>query len=100
MVERIPTAFSKIASACIRAYQLGISPLFPASCRFYPSCSEYALQAVRMHGAGRSIALVVKRICRCNPWNAGGFDPVPERPSTQFYPSAPKPTTKDTHGNP
>jgi uncharacterized protein len=61
----------------VRGYQLAVSPMFPPSCRFYPSCSEYALEALRIHGAWRGLGLSVCRICRCNPWNAGGVDPVP-----------------------
>jgi putative membrane protein insertion efficiency factor len=61
----------------IRGYQLGISPLFGPKCRFYPSCSHYALDAVEAHGALRGSWLAVKRIGRCHPWNPGGFDPVP-----------------------
>ncbi|HEX5163156.1 MAG TPA: membrane protein insertion efficiency factor YidD [Steroidobacteraceae bacterium] len=61
----------------IRGYQLAISPLFGPRCRFYPSCSNYALQAIDAHGAVRGTWLTLKRISRCHPFNAGGFDPVP-----------------------
>ena len=61
----------------IRGYQLAISPLFGPRCRFYPSCSHYAIQAIDAHGALRGTWLTVKRIGRCHPFNAGGFDPVP-----------------------
>ncbi|HZE07520.1 MAG TPA: membrane protein insertion efficiency factor YidD [Gemmatimonadaceae bacterium] len=61
----------------IRGYQLVISPLFPASCRYYPSCSSYALQAFRRHGVVRGIRLSVSRILRCHPFRPGGYDPVP-----------------------
>ncbi len=61
----------------IRGYQLAISPLFPPTCRFYPSCSEYALEAVKIHGAYKGAWLSACRICRCNPWNKGGVDLVP-----------------------
>lgn len=61
----------------IRAYQVAISPLLPGSCRFAPSCSEYALEAVRRYGAFRGGLLAFKRVLRCHPWNAGGVDPVP-----------------------
>jgi len=63
--------------ALIRGYQRFISPLFPPSCRFYPSCSEYAYQAIEKHGALRGGWLGVRRISRCHPWNPGGYDPVP-----------------------
>ena len=61
----------------IRGYQLAISPLLGPSCRFYPSCSHYAIEAIEAHGALRGTWLSIKRIGRCHPWNAGGFDPVP-----------------------
>jgi len=60
----------------IRLYQKYISPLFPPSCRFYPTCSEYALQAVSKYGFFKGSAKSVWRILRCNPFNKGGFDPV------------------------
>jgi hypothetical protein len=65
----------------IRAYRFLISPMLPPSCRFYPSCSEYALEALSRHGALRGGLLAAGRICRCHPWNPGGVDPVPESPS-------------------
>lgn len=61
----------------IRAYQIGISPWFPASCRFDPTCSEYALVAVRRHGALRGTWLAMKRLGRCHPFASAGHDPVP-----------------------
>jgi putative membrane protein insertion efficiency factor len=63
--------------ALIRAYQLLISPWFGACCRFHPTCSQYALDALETHGAVKGSALAVRRVCRCHPFNAGGFDPVP-----------------------
>lgn len=63
----------------IRFYQLVISPMHPASCRFYPTCSSYAMTAVAQHGVLRGIWLAVCRLARCNPWNAGGVDFVPTR---------------------
>lgn len=65
----------------IRGYQRFISPLFGASCRYYPSCSAYALGAVRTHGAIKGLILSVWRLLRCNPWSAGGIDHVPEQGS-------------------
>jgi putative membrane protein insertion efficiency factor len=64
----------------IRAYQLGISPLLGANCRFYPSCSHYALEAVSTHGSLRGGWLGVRRLARCHPFHAGGYDPVPPPP--------------------
>jgi uncharacterized protein len=61
----------------IRGYQLAISPLFPASCRYYPTCSAYALEAFRRHGVTKAIRLTTGRILRCHPFRPGGYDPVP-----------------------
>jgi uncharacterized protein len=61
----------------VRGYQVLISPLLPPSCRFYPSCSAYALEAVQVHGALRGSWLAVRRLSRCHPFHAGGLDPVP-----------------------
>ena len=61
----------------IRCYQVAVSPLLPPSCRFYPSCSAYALEAVQVHGALRGSWLAVRRLSRCHPFHAGGLDPVP-----------------------
>jgi putative membrane protein insertion efficiency factor len=63
----------------IRFYQKFISPLFPAKCKYYPTCSSYGLTAVKKFGAIRGMALAVWRIMRCNPWSMGGIDPVPEK---------------------
>jgi putative membrane protein insertion efficiency factor len=69
---------SKILILLIRAYQLFISPWLGQHCRFYPSCSEYALIAIKTHGVLYGLVLSIKRILRCNPWHAGGLDPVPK----------------------
>ena len=61
----------------VRLYQIAISPLFPSSCRFQPTCSEYMLEALRVHGAIRGSWLGVRRIARCHPLHKGGYDPVP-----------------------
>lgn len=63
----------------IRAYQLAISPLMGPTCRFHPSCSNYAVGSLRTHGAIKGLALTLWRLGRCNPWNDGGLDPVPSR---------------------
>lgn len=61
----------------IRGYQVAISPLLGPRCRFYPSCSAYAVEALRTHGALRGSWLAGRRLLRCHPWNPGGLDPVP-----------------------
>ncbi|HVF40173.1 MAG TPA: membrane protein insertion efficiency factor YidD [Gemmatimonadaceae bacterium] len=61
----------------IRGYQLWISPLFPASCRYYPTCSAYAIEAIEKHGVASGSWLAIRRIARCHPFRPGGFDPVP-----------------------
>jgi len=63
----------------IKFYKTGISPFLPSSCRFYPSCSEYALEAVQIHGTFKGSWLALKRILRCHPFNKGGYDPVPSK---------------------
>lgn len=62
----------------IKAYRAIISPLFPPSCRFYPTCSSYALEAVQKFGALRGGWMAAKRIAKCHPFHPGGIDPVPE----------------------
>lgn len=62
----------------VRAYQIVISPLLPAACRYYPTCSHYAIEALQKHGAVRGSWLAVKRIARCHPFRPGGYDPVPD----------------------
>jgi uncharacterized protein len=63
--------------AVIRGYQYAISPLLGRNCRYLPTCSEYAAEAVTKYGAIRGGWLGVKRVCRCHPWHPGGYDPVP-----------------------
>jgi len=63
----------------IRLYQLCLSPFFGNQCRFYPTCSAYAAEAIDVHGAVRGLWLAVKRLLRCHPWHPGGVDPVPEK---------------------
>ncbi|HVO87143.1 MAG TPA: membrane protein insertion efficiency factor YidD [Casimicrobiaceae bacterium] len=66
--------------ALLRAYQYLIRPLLGANCRFYPSCSDYALEAISQHGAAKGGWLAARRVCRCHPFHPGGYDPVPARP--------------------
>jgi putative membrane protein insertion efficiency factor len=63
--------------AVVRFYQRAISPAFPPRCRFYPSCSAYALEAIELHGAGRGSWLALRRLAKCAPWHPGGVDLVP-----------------------
>ncbi|TSH93460.1 membrane protein insertion efficiency factor YidD [Verticiella sediminum] len=63
----------------LRFYRYVVSPWLGPSCRFYPSCSLYAQEAIETHGAMRGSYLAVRRVCRCHPWNPGGLDPVPPR---------------------
>jgi hypothetical protein len=60
----------------LRGYKLLLSPLLPEACRFHPTCSEYAMEAVARYGVARGFRLALIRICRCQPFSAGGFDPV------------------------
>jgi uncharacterized protein len=66
-----------VATVLIRLYQLGVSPWLGARCRFYPSCSQYALDALERFGLLRGGWLALRRLARCHPFHAGGFDPVP-----------------------
>lgn len=67
----------------VRAYQMLLSPLLPAACRYQPSCSNYAIEALEKHGAIRGLWLAARRIARCHPFRPGGYDPVPDPPTPQ-----------------
>ncbi|WP_028610414.1 membrane protein insertion efficiency factor YidD [Paenibacillus harenae] len=67
----------RVTQAPIRFYRKVISPLKPPTCRFYPTCSQYALEAIEKHGAARGSWLAAMRIARCHPFHPGGYDPVP-----------------------
>jgi putative membrane protein insertion efficiency factor len=73
------TLLRRIAILPIRAYQLLLSPMVGQRCRYYPSCSEYAAQAIQRYGILRGLVLAGWRLLRCNPWSRGGFDPVEEQ---------------------
>lgn len=70
-------ALSEALITLIRLYKRGISPILPSSCRFYPTCSEYAILALREHGPIKGLVLSGWRLLRCGPWSDGGYDPVP-----------------------
>jgi uncharacterized protein len=84
------SAIRAIATAPVRFYQRAISPGLPARCRYHPTCSEYAVQAVRRYGVLRGAVLAVWRILRCNPWSHGGVDFVEDqklfRPRARLQP--------------
>ncbi len=71
------TPAAQLGIGAVRVYQWTLRPFIGSHCRFWPSCSEYAVEALRLHGAARGTALAAKRILRCNPWHEGGVDPVP-----------------------
>lgn len=72
-----PGPLARVLLLPVRAYRVAISPLLPPSCRFYPSCSAYAVEALTVHGALRGTGLAAMRLLRCGPWHPGGLDPVP-----------------------
>ncbi|MGI8589915.1 MAG: membrane protein insertion efficiency factor YidD [Nakamurella sp.] len=81
MTERTnsPSFFVRAVVAPIRFYRRHVSPALPATCRYFPTCSAYAVQALQEHGLLRGVWLVVRRLARCHPWHDGGYDPVPPR---------------------
>jgi len=70
---------NKVFIVLIRAYQYALSPMFGQRCKYYPTCSNYAIEALRVHGVLRGAGLATWRIMRCNPFSHGGVDPVPPR---------------------
>ena len=81
MFAKLTRAPRLAAIALLRAYKFAISPLFPPSCRYVPTCSEYAIEAVERHGVLRGSVLAFWRLLRCHPFVKGGFDPVPLNPT-------------------
>ncbi|MFN8148292.1 MAG: membrane protein insertion efficiency factor YidD [Candidatus Nanopelagicales bacterium] len=82
-------AMRGLLTALIVGYRRFVSPMLAPRCRFYPSCSTYALEAVRVHGAAKGTALATARVCRCHPWNAGGVDHVPPKGAWKPAPYVP-----------
>ncbi|TWI58313.1 hypothetical protein IQ22_00017 [Pseudomonas duriflava] len=78
----------KVLICLLRGYQIGISPLLGPRCRFYPSCSHYAIEALQIHGVVRGSWLSMRRLSRCHPFHPGGLDPVPPRMSKKNSHSA------------
>lgn len=70
----------------LRAYQLCISPFLGQNCRFYPTCSQYAMEAISTHGCVKGLFLAICRLCKCHPWHAGGSDPVPPKKNESVSP--------------
>jgi uncharacterized protein len=68
---------ARVLTALVRGYQLALSPLLPAACRYYPTCSAYAIEAIERYGAARGSWLAARRLARCHPFRPGGYDPVP-----------------------
>src|SRR5947199_5601427 len=85
-VPKPTTAGARVLVLPIVAYRRWISPALPARCRFHPSCSAYALEAVTVHGPARGLGLAIWRLLRCHPFHPGGYDPVPPRRRTHPEP--------------
>lgn len=77
---RAQSAGQRAAVTLLLLYKTALSPLFPSACKFYPTCSAYAREAVERHGARRGLLLAIKRLLRCRPFSPGGIDPVPDSP--------------------
>jgi putative membrane protein insertion efficiency factor len=95
-----PRGIARVFAAVVRFYQLAISPLLGPRCRFAPSCSEYALEALAVHGALRGSWMAVRRLSRCHPFHEGGYDPVPipkERRDSEMSHAAAPPSHPASH---
>ncbi|CAN5365969.1 hypothetical protein BH10PSE7_BH10PSE7_27180 [soil metagenome] len=82
-LEKRQGPVTRLLLSAIRIYQLSFSMIFGRSCRFLPTCSDYAAEAIRRHGLARGTLLALARISRCHPWGGDGFDPVPERSASR-----------------
>ncbi|MBR2631672.1 MAG: membrane protein insertion efficiency factor YidD [Bacteroidaceae bacterium] len=79
LLSCVNSAFSFLLLLPIRFYRMAISPMLPPSCRFTPTCSQYAVDAIKMHGPFKGFYLACRRLLRCHPWGGSGFDPVPRK---------------------
>lgn len=77
LASQVQTVPGRVLIGLVQLYRLALSPVLAPSCRYWPSCSEYAIEALRRHGAARGSWLATRRLCRCHPWAAGGIDEVP-----------------------
>jgi putative membrane protein insertion efficiency factor len=93
-------AMAALLVQLIRAYQRLVSPLLPASCRYYPSCSQYAVDAVSRHGAVKGSWLATRRLARCHPWTPGGVDRVPLKDDYRWWGRSPGCDTIDRGDEP
>jgi len=84
--DRAVRALGLTIRGMIRAYQLLVAPILGPSCRYYPSCSHYAAEAVARHGPWRGVLLAARRLSRCHPWGGCGYDPVPSEPAPYLSP--------------
>jgi putative membrane protein insertion efficiency factor len=75
--RRMRSFYEQVVRLALRVYKLTLSPLIGQACRFHPTCSEYAADALITHGPARGAALALRRVCRCHPWGGAGHDPVP-----------------------
>lgn len=77
MLNMLSSILKVVIISAIKFYKKGISPFLPSACRFHPTCSEYMIEAIEVHGLIRGVYLGIRRICRCHPWGGSGEDPVP-----------------------